>query len=238
MNRILVVTLCAVLLGCNGNNSDNYVRSDNPKFSISFDDHGTWFWYKYALPVLQTYGVKATFFVNYNNIAPDNLKFLDWLHEAGQIVGHHSCSHQSATTYSENVQAYMLYEVEACNNRMKQYGPITRFAYPYGHRNSVTDAALLDVFDSVRGFHSNWQQPVFDDNEGMSIDAKFMDWNAYYNAVDYAVENGLSLHVTTHDVYDDCEKAKAKGVAICTDDLAKVLDYAQSKGMKMSDTPE
>lgn len=261
VKKILVLALLVGLSGCEESSFVSPSVPDIPEvpevstLSVSFDDYGTWFWYKYALPVLETYDVKATFFVNYPKINPGdpsdpsdngNIKFLDWLHEAGQLVGHHTCNHISATklkdatgsiTY-DSFDEYMVGEIDACAKDLEKYGPITKFAYPYGNRSDESDAALLKRFESVRGFHVDWSNPIFDKNEGMSIDAKYMDWDAYYAAVDYAVENGLSLHVTTHDVYDDCAQAARKGWAICAADLARVLDYAQSKGMKMSDTPE
>jgi peptidoglycan/xylan/chitin deacetylase (PgdA/CDA1 family) len=234
MKKLLIIALASALIGCNESGFSEPEKPDNPKFTISFDDHATYDWYKHGLPILSQFNVKGIFYINYELIPEGDLKFLDWIYEEGHIIGHHTCTHTSATSYTDMTELIER-EVTQCAEGMARYGEVTMFSYPYGASNTATDAALSEVFESLRGFHDNWDEPIFDDHEGMSIDAAKMDWEAYYDAVDYAVENGLSLHVATHAVYDDCEQASEKRWAICTDDLHRVLDYAQSKGMKMNE---
>jgi peptidoglycan/xylan/chitin deacetylase (PgdA/CDA1 family) len=122
--------------------------------SLTFDDGMASAWRK-ALPILQTYGMSATFYINSGTIEADHSK-LTWaqvagLQDAGNEIGGH-------TTYHPDFRNLDLDEVQrqVCNDRAELISRglrVTSFAYPFGHgaNDPVIRAVVRDCgYNSAR----------------------------------------------------------------------------------------
>ncbi|KNC51115.1 uncharacterized protein AMSG_06461 [Thecamonas trahens ATCC 50062] len=116
---------------------------------LSFDDFWLSEWLDDLLPVLDSAGAKATFFVPTSRIAAASkieLDMLDALVEAGHEIGHHSHTHGNAAefvngpAYASLLREYLLGELR----------PSLNFAYPYGATHEILDASLLPSFGLLR----------------------------------------------------------------------------------------
>jgi peptidoglycan/xylan/chitin deacetylase (PgdA/CDA1 family) len=111
---------------------------------IAFDD-GFENQYRTALPILEQYGFKATFFINSGRIGESG--FMDWgqiraLSDAGMEIAGHTSTHPHLYGLSdaalENEIADDKQSIEAHLGR-----PIMTFAYPYGEPDSRARAMLM-----------------------------------------------------------------------------------------------
>jgi peptidoglycan/xylan/chitin deacetylase (PgdA/CDA1 family) len=121
--------------------------------SLTFDDGYESQWAK-ALPILQAYGMRATFYVNSGTI--ETAGKLTWdqvaaLQAAGNEIGGHS-------TYHPDFRNLDLGEVQrqVCNDRTELISRglrVTSFAFPYGHgaNDPVIKAVVRDCgYNSAR----------------------------------------------------------------------------------------
>lgn len=146
---------------------DQYVRSMKTQeplpakpILITFDD-GWLDNYTTAVPILEKYGQKATFFIVSNFIGqPDRIRAdqLKNMRARGFDLGSHALNHERLTDYNYNEQLTIL--TEAKTKLEKTLGEkITTFAYPYGALNTDT-INILDLlgfkmsFSSYEGFSS------------------------------------------------------------------------------------
>ena len=118
---------------------------------LTFDDHNFSEWIA-ALPLLDKYGVKATFYIS-GPIDQIAVKAALELKKHGHAIGCHSIHHLSAIKYSDqhSVEDYLQKEVLPQLVAFKAAGIIpTSFAYPMSSNNKATDDALLKIFRHVR----------------------------------------------------------------------------------------
>jgi peptidoglycan/xylan/chitin deacetylase (PgdA/CDA1 family) len=120
--------------------------------SITFDDGWT-NQYTNAFPMLQQYGLPATFYIISGELTdqPDYMSKAQVvnLHNAGEEIGSHSVTHPDLTT----VSATKLQNEMKNSQTTLQAAigvPITDFAYPYGAYNSKTIAVGKQYYQSQR----------------------------------------------------------------------------------------
>ena len=111
---------------------------------LNFDD-GRLSQYTNALPILDKYGFKATFYVVCNYIGKKD-GYMDWneietLHKEGHDIGSHSMNHVRLDTLSKkNVE----YEVGQSKRCLQKHGiNATSFAYPFN--GGSDDKTVVDI---------------------------------------------------------------------------------------------
>jgi len=107
-------------------------------FLLTFDD-GTDQQYSNALPVLNQYGFKATFFIMTVTIGHPgylNKSQIQDLAKQGHVIGCHTWNHQKVTKYTEQD---WVKEIEKPNATLQNItgSPVKYFAYPFGLWNGA-----------------------------------------------------------------------------------------------------
>lgn len=212
----------------------SFIKETEGRLMISFDDYMAKGWWEYAQPIFDKYAMPAIYYINPYLIRDNKLEeYIELLRSRGNVIGHHSCSHQNAKLYKGD---YVQNEILECLHLFGEQKP-TIFAYPFGDANAKTEEILTPYFKNRRWFSMVWNNPTFSKDVGISIDAIVttneidFNWNMVWNAIDKASEEGLTLHLSSHKVVDNCEIAQQLNWAICADDLDRILDYAQNKGL-------
>ncbi len=146
---LFIITLFAGL-GCK-----KYVRHGDLVGGVvlTFDDNYVDDWYKY-LPLLDSFGVKATFYVShYPMLSRQQKNKLKIIQQRGHEIGFHTTRHANLVNMIKNktLQEVMEKEVKQGLDSMKNDGIYPKnFAYPFGQHNEVLDAAMLSLFRSIR----------------------------------------------------------------------------------------
>lgn len=152
------------------------VSSDNENAcAITFDD-GFGSVMKYAIPILERYGIKATIFINYNlyklteNNDSRRLNFycdqkfprlysnsgnclgltrndIQYLIRYGHEIGAHTINHPNLTLLSNDQLEYELNEPINCFRNEFDY-KVELLAYPYGRRLSFNNTIVQKVKDA------------------------------------------------------------------------------------------
>lgn len=154
MKGKLVFFLATIVLchaGCT-----KYERLGNverPGIVLTFDDNGIDNWYKY-LPLLDSFGAKATFYISsYHSLTDDQKDKLREIQQHGHEIAYHTTFHNNLCDYLKlhGIKNLLKYEVYQDLKKMNRDGfyPKT-FAYPYGSHNEVLNNELLKIFKSVR----------------------------------------------------------------------------------------
>ena len=118
---------------------------------ISFDDRNFDDWIK-ALPLLDKYGARATFFIS-GVIDRQALDAVQQLRSHGHAIGVHGIHHLRAVEYSQerSMEEYIRNEILPQMEPLKAAGiSPTSFAYPNSRNNAATDAALLKILRHLR----------------------------------------------------------------------------------------
>ena len=157
-----LVAFCALLIilglspGCK--KSDKPGRMNEPGIVLTFDDDRVDNWYMY-LPLLDSLGVKATFYIcKYNRFTSEQKRKLWAIKSSGHEIAFHSTNHYNMEDYvykqNHTIDELMQYEVEAGLKLMNKDGYYpTTFAYPYGNHNGLFDKLLMHYFKSVRALN-------------------------------------------------------------------------------------
>ena len=121
--------------------------------ALTFDDCYVDNWYDY-LPLLDSFGVKATFYISqYHRLSPAQKNKLAILRSKGHEIAFHTTNHPRMCQYLQafGLNNLMQYEIYDDLTKMNQDGfyPKT-FAYPYGEHNKILDDRLLKIFKSLR----------------------------------------------------------------------------------------
>ncbi len=146
----LLVTIATIGFSCK-----KYVRNGNLQGGIvlTFDDNYIDDWYKY-LPILDSFGAKATFYVShYPMLTPQQKTRLKIIQQHGHEIGFHTTRHANLVNMLKNktLQEVMHKEVREGLDSMRKDGIFPKnFAYPFGQHNEVLDGAMLSLFRSIR----------------------------------------------------------------------------------------
>lgn len=125
---------------------------DRGLVSVTFDDGWT-NQYTNALPLLQKYGVKGTFYIISGelNDQPDYMSpsQVKNLYNNGNEIGSHSVTHPDLTTVSQN---QLINEMAGSQTTLQNLigAPVTDFAYPYGAYNTNTINLGQQYYQSQR----------------------------------------------------------------------------------------
>lgn len=210
----LLIACCPILL----KSQDKFPWPEGKKFaiSISFDDsrqsnidHG--------IPLLDKYGVKATFYVH-PNVVKESLPAWKQVVANGHEIGNHTllhpCSENFAWARKNPLEAYTLAsmkeELLECGRQTKELLGVmpTSFAYPCGQtfvgrgegKKSYVPV-VAELFTSGRGWLDEAPaDPLFCDLaevSGMKMDD--MDFRELMPLIEYARENNLWLVLVGHD---------------------------------------
>ena len=128
---------------------------------LTFDDGHFDSWRK-ALPLLDKYGAKATFFVN-GPIGPKQVAGVREFQSYGHSVGLHGQRHQKAAARLAQLgeAGYLAEEVEPQLAALRKAGLEVRcWAYPMSDRNEATDRALARHFTHLRAGHVFGRDPA------------------------------------------------------------------------------
>lgn len=156
--RVLGTLMATIglLLGCKKFERRGVIN--DPGVVLTFDDDRVDNWYKY-LPLLDSAGVKATFYISkYNRFTIAQKNKLATIRNHGHEIAFHSTNHYNMEEYvyknKHTLEELMRCEVEAGLKLMNAdgYYPKT-FAYPYGAHNGLFDKALMRYFKSVRALN-------------------------------------------------------------------------------------
>lgn len=215
--------------------------------ALSWDDSGhIQSCYQY-LPIFQKYNATCT--INVNNVdnrrqAALELKELDALHSAGWEVALHGYNHVDSVGFLNSNTSEMWLNQEIFPNivEVTRYGyPIHTFAYPYSSRNTVSDAALVPYFRTLRTraptiVNGNINETAlayynWDDTQllyGVEIDDQSIGANlpSIENGIDYAIKTGSVLvlfgHAITPNVTGPYQTSTSR--------LDSILSYTSQNG--------
>lgn len=121
-----------------------------PLITVTFDD-GAESIYKYAMPLLQKYGIHTTQYVLGGTA--DDPQYVSWaqiaqMQKSGHEIACHTMTHLDLTTLNDHDLDYQLRECRTVLS--ERYGAITNFASPYGAANTHTLDVIGKYFDSAR----------------------------------------------------------------------------------------
>lgn len=123
---------------------------NRPLVSITFDD-GWQSSYDNALPLLNRYGFKGTFYVNPSSIETPNFmtaEELAKLRDSGHEIAAHGYSHDDMTTISSSRIDFQLHEGR---DYLKQAGfPTEDFAVPYGNQDAEVQLYARKYYKTLR----------------------------------------------------------------------------------------
>lgn len=125
---------------------------NRPLVSVTLDD-GWASQYQNGLPILNQYGLKATFYV-FTNALTDQPNYMSTaqvqsLYGQGMEIGSHSLSHSDLTQVSQN---QLVNELMGSQNILQNAigAPVVNFAYPYGAFNANTKNTAKQYYQSQR----------------------------------------------------------------------------------------
>lgn len=127
--------------------------------AINFDD-GWKNQYQYAYPLLQKYGMIATFYIYTNPIAHNKPHFISWemvkeMDKAGHEIGNHSWTHPYLTKITDPklLDKEVIWSKEVIEEKLGH--PIKSIAYPFGYYNARVIAETEKAgFTNGRGVFS------------------------------------------------------------------------------------
>jgi len=120
---------------------------------LSFDDFS--FSWLEMIPLLEKYGVHATFYISVAKLEDDNLSVLKELQYSGHEIGWHTSTHPNMRKIPVSMRSEAIdREIRDPLLELKKslHRDIVAFAYPYGLSDKDWESRLLDVFTSTRGF--------------------------------------------------------------------------------------
>jgi len=143
MRRSLLKLVCFALFAITliiGPGCKKYVRHGELEggLVLTFDDNYVDDWYKY-LPLLDSFGVKATFYVSHYPLLSIRQKSrLKIIQQHGHEIGFHTTHHANLVNMIKNktLQEVMQKEVKEGLDSMRKDGFYPKnFAYPFGQHN-------------------------------------------------------------------------------------------------------
>ena len=210
-----------------------------PGIVLTFDDDRVDNWYRH-LPMLDSAGVRATFYIsNYNRLSAEQKRKLVSIRDHGHEIAFHSTNHYNMMDYvykyNHTIDECIKNEVEDGLKMMNRDGfyPIT-FAYPMGAHNGLFDKMLQRYFKSVRalnGTNDYSKSLVPTENNkvifGLGIDksSKRTD-EAVLKLIRSASENGDCAVFVAHNI--DMNNS----LSVTRERLVKIFSLVNSLGLK------
>ena len=176
--------------------------------SMTFDD-GLPSQLEKAIPILDKYGLNATFFIHTDNIKPTWASTWDaWVPvvKSGHEVGSHTKSHPALSELSNARR--IRDEINGSANYIEQnlgVRPIS-FAYPFSDVNDVIRRKVRDVYFIDRDNCRMWGGAEFTATEGIENIKK-------------SVKKGELFYCMMHGVDDDSFRS------IAEEDLSEIVEY-------------
>ena len=129
-------------------------RLDDGYIALTFDDSSVANWYA-NLPLLESLGIKATFYIsNYHSLTEDDKLLLKKIRDNGHEIAYQTSNHKNLVRLlysSSNGWEKVDEEINADLELMQKDGfIITDFSYPYGAYDAALNRALLKTFRTVR----------------------------------------------------------------------------------------
>ncbi|MDQ6609736.1 MAG: polysaccharide deacetylase family protein [Bacteroidota bacterium] len=153
-------------------------KLEQGQIAFTFDDASVENWRQY-LPLLDSLGIKATFYISsYHTFHAQKKTWLKEIEKHGHEIAYHTASHPDLVkeVTKNGMSQTEATEITADLQLMKADGfTITNFAYPFGSHNAQLNTCLLRTFKSVRAL-SNQQ------NYNKSLVKESGDWKVLYGA--------------------------------------------------------
>ncbi|TDH23264.1 hypothetical protein EXU57_17470 [Segetibacter sp. 3557_3] len=151
----LLLLVWMFYVGCTKDSVKNG-HVDRPGIALTFDDTYIDEWYA-CLPLLDSFGVKATFYISsYHRFSSAQKLKLKHLQQKGHEIAFHSTNHFDLKQYLNNASMDKLIKCEILAGLEKMnadgFYPKT-FAYPYGKHTALLDNELGKYFKSVRALN-------------------------------------------------------------------------------------
>jgi peptidoglycan-N-acetylglucosamine deacetylase len=196
-------------------------------------------WYKY-LPLLESAGVKATFYISkYNRFTPAQKNKLTTIQSHGHEIGYHTTNHYNLMDYvykqRHTIEEMMRCEIEAGLTMMNRdgYYPVT-FAYPYGAHNGLFDKALARYFKSVRALNGSYDYaksivsgPKNNVLYGLGLDKGSNNSNVVINNILTAAKNNNGCVVfVAHNINT------GGNLSVTKDRLLSIISFVKNADMK------
>jgi peptidoglycan/xylan/chitin deacetylase (PgdA/CDA1 family) len=232
-----LVTLVVIISGCKKFEKEGHLP--DPGIVLTFDDDRVNNWYEY-LPLLDSAGVKATFYIcKYNRFTAEQKRKLAAIKSHGHEIAFHSTNHYNMEEYvykqKHTIDDLMRCEVEAGLKLMNQDGYYpTTFAYPYGAHNGVFDKVLMRYFKSVRALNGtqDFSKSVVSTQHndvlyGLGIDKSSKRSDAdVANVLQSAKNNNGCVVFVVHDVNT------SSIYSTTLDRLKKIFSFVKKNNMK------
>jgi peptidoglycan/xylan/chitin deacetylase (PgdA/CDA1 family) len=221
--------------------------NDEAGILLSFDDDYWHVWPQY-FAMFDSYGVKATFFVQ-GGLEADGSStsgkkgLADFCAETlsrGHDLGFHSINHYDLTKVSQDV--FHAETIEAAEVFSKAGIPLSAFAFPFGFSQPWMRETLAPVFPVSRGYGSNTRFYTAEINSGYII-SKAIDNIMYPDDSEFEKNISLILLITkftgnsivpftTHDISDTVQwgiKPKRLEFLLKTIQELKLKSYTYSR---------
>jgi len=233
---IVLLASCALCLdGCTKYDKVGYMK--NPGIALTFDDNYIDNWYNY-LPLLDSFGVKATFYIcRYHHLTSEQKTKLAAIQRKGHEIAFHTTHHIHMCQYLQymTLDDLVQHEIYEDLDRMRNDGFYpTTFAYPYGEHNKTLDDRLLKIFKSVRALNGtkDYSESLTSTNNntvlyGLGIDVKSKNEKTIERMIDVASQNGNCLVLVGHMI----EQPNSK-LQVPYNELKFILTKAKSLGMQ------
>lgn len=153
---IPLLIMVLIFTGCKKFEKNGQLQE--PGIVLTFDDDRADNWYE-NLPLLDSAGVKATFYIcKYNRFTPEQKRKLAIIQSHGHEIAFHTTNHYNMMDYvykhKHSIDELMKNEVEEGLKLMNRDGFYpTTFAYPGGAHNGLYDKLLKRYFRSVRALN-------------------------------------------------------------------------------------
>ncbi len=199
---ILLFVVAATLFSCRKETPQG--KLEQGQVAMTFDDASIENWHHY-LPLLDSLGIKATFYISsYHSFTAQKKAWLKDIEKHGHEIAFHTASHPDMPKEVAKKGMAKVEEAEITKdlNLMKNDGyAITNFAYPFGSHSTQLNTCLLRTFKSVRAL-SNQQ------NYKKSLVKESGDWKVLYGAdIDNNSklnEHGIETLLDAAQQYNDC----------------------------------
>ena len=232
-----LMVIIGLFSGCKKFAKQGHIQE--PGIVLTFDDDRVDNWFKY-LPVLDSSGVRATFYIcKYNRFTAEQKRKLVIIQSHGHEIAFHGTNHYNMEEYvyknKHTMEELMRCEVEAGLKLMNQDGfyPVT-FAYPYGAHNGVIDKALMRYFKSVRALNGtqNFSKSIVPTQKndllyGLGIDKSSKRSDAdVINMLQSAKNNNTCAVFVAHDINSNI------ALSVTLQRLLKIIAFAKANNLK------